>query len=336
MITRSSQTGDIKAVVGSRLRGDQGFNRAVNAKRQVGSLMKPVVYLTALESDRYHLATVVDDTPLTLHDHDDWAPRNFDGKFRGPVPMFRALGDSLNVATVRLGIDVGVERIARRISELTAQDQPAAYPSLLLGAVDMTPFEVSELYAVFASGGFNTPGKSVIAVHDEHGGTLSRYPIQVSQVIDPNDAASMTRALQIVMERGTGRTSRFSDLGIAGKTGTSNDYRDSWFAGFDANLLSVVWVGRDDNASHGLSGSKGAMAVWDRFAHKVTIAPAVTPVLSDQIAWTEVDYRLGKSARASCADVISIPIPRDADLPRHPGCGVSLDNIRKRVRKWFE
>ncbi|MCZ6889678.1 MAG: penicillin-binding protein 1B [Gammaproteobacteria bacterium] len=335
-VVRGSQTGDVKALVGGRRAGFQGFNRALSARRQVGSLIKPVVYLTAIETGRYHLASSVDDSPLVLHDYGDWQPTNFDGKYRGKVPLVRALGDSLNVATVRLGMEVGVENIATRIAELTDIEKPVPYPAILLGSMDLTPLEISDLYAIFAGGGFVTPARAIIAVLDEQGRTLSRYPIDVKQAVAPEHAGAVTRALQVVMQRGTGRSSIHSKRGVAGKTGTSDDYRDSWFAGYDGDLLSVVWVGRDDNSPHGLTGSVGAMRVWDAFASTVPVTPSVSPFVGTDYSWVDVDYASGTSARASCADVVSLPIPTSVSLPRKPGCGDTLKRLGDRVRSWFK
>ena len=228
----------------------------------MGSLIKPLVYLAALETGRYSLATPVEDRALTLPEFSDYSPTNHDGEFHGTVPLVRALGDSLNVASVRIGLDVGIAEIAERLGTATGR-YPPAYPSLLLGAYDASPFEMSEIYASFASGGFRTPANSVTAVVDAHGKTIKRYPIDVEQTADPRDVATLTRALQIAMERGTGRFSPLADSGVAGKTGTSDNYRDSWLAGYDANSLAIVWIGRDDNQPHGLSGSRGALRVWN-------------------------------------------------------------------------
>ena len=315
VIVRASQTGDIQAMVGGRQPGRQGFNRALNAKRPVGSLIKPLVYLAALETGRYNLATPVEDRALTLPGFGDYSPTNHDGEFHGTVPLVRALGDSLNVASVRVGLDVGIADIAERLGEATTR-YPPAYPSLLLGAYDASPFEVSEIYASFASGGFRTPANTVTAVLDARGKTIKRYPIDVEQRADPRDVATLTRALQIAMERGTGRGSPLADSGVAGKTGTSDDYRDSWFAGYDANSLTVVWIGRDDNQSHGLSGSRGALRVWNALMARADIVPALTHA-SETV---DIDYASGLRAMPQCPGTVSIPEPVDQELPWKPGC----------------
>ncbi|SUZ74579.1 uncharacterized protein METZ01_LOCUS27433, partial [marine metagenome] len=336
VIIRDSQTGDIHAVVGGRTRGSQGFNRALDAHRQVGSLLKPVVALSALESGRYHLASSVNDAPIVLPDFDNWAPLNFDGQFRGPVPLIRALSDSLNVATVRVGTDVGVAKVASRITSLTGKAISHPFPSLFLGALDLTPFEVSELYAAFASGGFRTPGRSVVVVLDEAAATLSRYSIDVKQMFSSDNAAAMTRALQITMQRGTGRSSQFHSTGIAGKTGSSDNYRDSWVAVFDANLLTVVWIGRDNNTPHGLSGSRGALRLWDLLAQELAIQVALVPSLSHALQWAWINYQTGSETLEQCRDAVNVPLPRDVDLPRDSTCERGSDRRRSRLGKWLD
>ena len=325
VVVRAGQTGDIQAVVGGRQPGRQGFNRAVNAKRPIGSLVKPLVYLAAIESGRYHLATPVRDTQLTVPEFNDWSPTNYDGKYHGTVPLVRALGDSLNVASVRVGMDIGVRTIAERIGSITG-NYPPAYPSLLLGAYDASPFEVSELYAMLASGGFKTPAKTVTAVVDAFGGTVKRYPIDVQQAAAAEHIATLTRALQIAMQQGTGRRSPLSNSGVAGKTGTSDNYRDSWFAGYDANSLAVVWIGRDDNRSHGLTGANGALTVWNALTSKDDIVPALT-MATDTVS---IDYLSGLRAVPGCGRTVQIPLPEGEGVGWKPGCRPGNDRQPRR------
>ena len=154
------------------------------------------------------------------------------------------------------------------------------------------------MYAVFASGGFITPAKSVLAVMDGDGQPLSRYPIRVESAVELRHAATLSRALQVAMTHGTGKRSPLADSGAAGKTGTSSDYRDSWFAAYGANLLSVVWIGRDDGASHRLSGTAGAMRVWGEFGASLDIQPALAA--PDNAI---VDYETGLLAAFGCGNV---------------------------------
>ena len=336
VLVTSTQTGDVLALVGGRKPAYQGFNRVLNAHRPVGSLIKPVVYLTAFETGEYHLASIIDDAPLALpldREH-TWQPANFDGEVHGPVPLLRALGDSLNLATVRLGLGVGVDAVAERLGALLGQPPPAALPSLLLGAVDLTPLDMARLYSVFASGGFRSPVKSVIAVEDEAGATLTRYPLQVDQAADPDAVTEVNVGLKAVMSRGTGATSAFAARGVAGKTGTSDDFRDSWFVGFDHKTLAVVWVGYDDNRVSSLTGSNGAMLVWDALMSELSPTP-VAVATPRTFATVDIDYKTGYRATSDCGDPMPVPIPYNADVHPKPGCGMTLRDWGARVREWF-
>ena len=337
MLVTSTQTGDVLALIGGREAAYQGFNRVLNARRPVGSLIKPVIYLTAFESGRYHLASIIDDAPLSLplDRKTNWEPKNFDNEIHGAVPIVRALGDSLNLATVHLGLDIGVETVANRLGALLDEEPPAALPSLLLGAIDLTPLEMTRVYGVFASGGFRAPVKSVLSVEDETGATLKRYPLKVDQVADASAVAELVAGMKAVMQRGTGATSAFASRGVAGKTGTSDDYRDSWFAGFDSKTLTVVWVGYDDNRVSGLTGSNGAMLVWD--ALMTELSPGAVPVPTPrEFADVEVDYETGYRATAACGNPLSLPIPYDAYVPPKPGCGLTLRDWGERIKEWFQ
>src|SRR5690606_17347861 len=216
------------ALVGGRNARAGGFNRALDARRPIGSLVKPAVYLSALESGRYTLGSVVDDAPLEvpLENGDVWTPKNFDGEARGPVPLVRALAESLNMATVRLGLELGLEPVAATLARLRGSEgRPRAYPSLLLGAVELTPFEVAELFNTFANGGFRAPLRAVRSVVAPDGSVLNRYPIAIEQAADPGAVHAINRAMMQVMERGTGRSVRArlpAGLVMAGKTGTSD------------------------------------------------------------------------------------------------------------------
>lgn len=337
VVVADTQTGEIEAISGGRAAGVDGFNRALNARRTIGSLIKPVVYLAALERG-YHLASTLQDAPvsLALRGSEPWTPKNFDNEVHGPVPLVRALGDSMNLATVNLGLSLGVDQVAERLATLSGQAPGNVYPSLLLGAEARSPLEVLSLYSAFASGGFRMEPKSVVAVLDEQGEPLTRRPFSLEQRIDPDDARALTRALEVVMERGTGKTSRFANLGTAGKTGTSDDYRDSWFAGYDSARLAVVWVGFDDNTSTGMTGAAGAMKVWDAIFTRL----GVTPLPAPEADWEGVEYQTGLLANESCAEVVSLPLPRDADNNVKAGCGIDIKRVANRlgrkIKDWFQ
>ncbi len=331
-IVADTQTGEIQALVGGRKGRVDGFNRALSAQRPVGSLIKPVVYLVALEQG-HHLASIVKDEPLTLTppNGQPWSPKNFDGEYRGDLPLVRALAQSLNLATVHLGTTIGLDHVQNRFADLVGRAPRNRYPSLLLGAEDLSPMEMLGLYGNFASNGFRTRPKAVIAVLDERGRPLTHHPFDLTQTIQSGDVAAINRALEIVMAKGTGRSSPFARQGIAGKTGTSNDNRDSWFAGFDNTYLSVVWVGRDDNEVTGLTGASGALRVWNNIARQQPITPLQHPPGPELVA---VEFDTGLRAAPSCADVVMIPVPDKYELPIKPGCGIRT-RVRDRIRRWL-
>jgi len=338
VLVSNTQTGELQAVVGGRDAGFQGFNRAINAVRPIGSLIKPVVYLTALETGQYHLLSPLNDAPLPpIPDQvEAWNPRNFDGKLNGQVPLVRAMSNSLNLATAHLGLNLGVQKVARRYAELTQQTVNFQYPSFLLGAVEMSPMQVNELYGVFASGGFHTPLRTVVEVLDESGAPIKRYPLRLNQLIASDDVMQLNTLLKTVMSHGTAKSSRFRNSGAAGKTGTSDKSRDSWFAGFDDQFLSTVWVGYDDNRASSLTGSNGALKVWDALATTLEITPLSIPP-SSGFETIVVDYNSGKRADSSCSQkLVSVPVPGDTPVYLHSGCTPGLKDVARRVKAWFQ
>ncbi len=331
-IVADSQTGDIHAMVGGRKGRVDGFNRAINASRPVGSLIKPVVYLSALESGM-HLGSIVQDEPVTIEPRfgEPWTPKNFDEAYRGELPMVRALAESLNLATVNIGMTVGLELIQQRFQSLVGRPANNPYPSFLLGAESLSPLKTLELYGNFASGGFRTPPKAVIAVLDSAGRPISQHPFHLEQTIDGRHAATLNRALEIVMAKGTGRSSPYARHGVAGKTGTSNDNRDSWFAGYDNSTVSVVWVGRDDNKITGLTGASGALRVWNAMTRTRGIDPLVHMPADNLV---DIEFETGLRAAASCADIVSVPVADPQALGVKPGCGIK-SRLSRRMRRLF-
>jgi penicillin-binding protein 1B len=197
----------------------------------------------------------------------------------------------------------------------------------------MTPLEVASLYGTFASGGFHMRPKAVIAVLDEAGAAVSRHSLDLEQRIAPEHARVLSLALEIVMRRGTGVSSRFAQAGTAGKTGTSNDYRDSWFAGYDDAHLSVVWVGADDNTTTGLTGSSGAMKVWDEIMTHMGVRPLHHAPSEDVHT---IDYESGLLAQEGCAELlVDVSLPDDVALRSKPGCGIKDRSLADRLRTWF-
>ena len=263
-----TDNGEVAAMLGDRNAGFSGFNRALNARRPVGSLLKPFVYLTALEQpENYSLVSLINDVPITVSQKgsDDWQPKNYDKAVHGPVMMIDALARSYNLATVNLGMELGVDNVIKTVAKVGHSKKIRALPSVLLGSVDMSVVEVAQLYLTLASGGFKMPIKGVRSVLSNDNQPLMHYSLDIEQVIEPDFTTLINYALQDVVRHGTGRnvlTGFKFDYGLAGKTGTTDDNKDSWFAGYSGNYLTVVWVGRDDNKSTALTGASGAARVW--------------------------------------------------------------------------
>ncbi len=331
------QTGDVVAMVGGRDAEFDGFNRALAARRPAGSLVKPVVYLAALQSGRYTIASHVDDEPIEieLDNGDTWSPENFSKTSHGDVPLFRALADSYNQATVRLGMDVGVGAVARLLLDLGLPEQPLPHPSLLLGAVEASPFDIAQVYGSLANGGFRVPLRAVRSVVDAGGEPLGRYPLQMTPVADPAAVQQVNAALVQVIERGTGRSSRAAlpaALNVGGKTGTSSDLRDSWFAGFTNDHVAVVWVGFDDGSPTGLTGATGALRIWAPLIAGLRQTASYAPGLAPGLEEVWLDYASGLSTYEGCGDAMLVPLPRDSEPPYLAGCRRGLRALSDRLR----
>jgi penicillin-binding protein 1B len=324
VIVSDTQSGEVLAVVGGRDPSAAGFNRALDARRPIGSLIKPVVYLQALgDPARFTLGTPLDDAPLRVAGvrGEPWEPGNYDGKSHGFVPLIRALANSYNLATVRLGMEIGVESVRALLGRMGMERDVAPYPSLLLGAVDLSPMTVTEIYQTIAGGGFRQPLRAIRNVTDARGRPLERYGLELRSAVDPRAAFLVTRAMQEVMASGTGRRARAvlpPDLVVAGKTGTTDDLRDSWFAGFGGDRLAVVWVGRDDNGATRLTGASGALEVWSRLM--AAIRPrslAMKP--PEGLEWYPTEIDAARDTGSPCTRgqgaLTVLPYMREAVLP---------------------
>ncbi len=342
MVVAEPNSGDVIAVVGGREFGTDGFNRALDARRPIGSLVKPAVYLTALETGRYNAATLIDDAPLEvkLADGSTWAPQNFEHRFYGPVPMARALAESLNLATARLGLDLGLPKVADTLERLGLETPPVLNPSLLLGTVEMTPLEVVRVYTSLANGGFRARLRAVHAVLDEQGRPLKTFKVEVAAAAPPEAVYQLDRMLTLVTTHGTGRDAGArlpAGLVVAGKTGTSSDTRDSWFAGFTGSYLSVVWVGYDDNRATGLTGAAGALPVWaDTMASLKSVS--FQPVAPDTLEDRWIGFGDGLETTPACsADAVLVSMPRDTALPAKPDCNPSPPaSLGDKIKTWFK
>ena len=308
-----------------------GFNRALDAIRPIGSLIKPAVYLTALENpDKYTITTQISDSTIVVKGGNgvDWIPKNYDHKEHGTIPLHTALAKSYNLATVRIGMDVGVENVLNTLKKMGVNRKLDLFPSLLLGAGALSPLEVTQMYQTLAGDGFSTPIKTIRAVIDQTGKSLQSYPLTVKQALDPAATYITNTMLQGVMYEGTGKSAYAyfpENYGLIGKTGTTNDAKDSWFAGYTGDYLSVVWLGRDDNKPIGLTGSTGALPIWSQLMKQIsTQAVNLTP--PDNITFVRVDTNNGLLIDPDCGTGKQYPYISGSEPITFSECGLGFFN----------
>ncbi|MCY1266386.1 Penicillin-binding protein 1B [compost metagenome] len=343
MVVSNPETGEIQALIGSRQPRFAGFNRAVDAVRPIGSLIKPAVYLTALERpSQYTLTSWVADEPFSVKGQDGqvWRPQNYDRRAHGTIYLYQGLANSYNLSTAKLGLELGVPNVLKTLERLGVSREWPAYPSMLLGAGALSPMEVATMYQTLANGGFNTPLRAIRSVLTAEGEPLKRYPFQIQQRFDPGAIYLVQNAMQRVMREGTARSvySQLpSSLTLAGKTGTTNDSRDSWFAGFSQDLLAVVWLGRDDNGKTPLTGATGALQVWTAFMRKADPLPLDMP-MPDNVVQAWIDPHSGQGSDPSCPGAVQMPYIRGSEpVPGAPcGLGAPVDSVMDWVRGWMQ
>ena len=336
-------SGEVRALVGDRVAGRNYFNRALDARRQIGSVIKPLVYLIALEHvDDYNLITPVMDEEISLRQPDGslWSPANYDHKSHGELPLMEALIHSYNQATVKVGLNVGVANLIRKIKQLGVVAEIPSVPATLLGAVELTPIEVTQMYQSLAAGGYSVPLRSVTAVMTPHGELLSRYPLRLMPLEHRDAIALLNFALTRVVKQGTARNLPAllgDDRLIAGKTGTTNERRDSWFVGYTQDRVAVSWVGLDDNRPAGVTGGNAAMRVWAGLFRKLQFEP-VDLRMPDGANFVWVDAEQQALTDPSCEGAVQIPFIEGTEPTNTTRC---LDrqgskNKKSLWRKWFD
>jgi len=333
-------TGEVVALVGDKNIRFNGFNRALDADRPVGSLIKPAVFLSALaQPESYHLASVLSDKAFRIEFQDGqvWEPDNFDNKSHGEVPLYRALASSYNLSAARLGLNVGLEAVQDTLKKLGVEKEITPYPSLFLGAQSLSPFDVSKLYQTIASNGFNMPLRAIREVTDMHHQSVSRYPFQIEQVFTPEAVYLLQHALQEVMRTGTGRSAYKSlpeNLRVAGKTGTTNENRDSWFAGFSGDYLGVVWLGLDDNGPMNLTGGTGALKIWTDFIKRIP-QHSLSMVKPASIEFHWFDTETGVRTDENCRGAQALPVWGEVDDITYQRCERGFSSLGGWLKSWF-
>lgn len=332
-VVTSPVTGEVVALLGGRDPKFQGFNRATDIVRPIGSLVKPTVYLTAIEKG-YGLARRIDDVPFTLSlpNGQNWSPANYDHKSHGSVTLLEAMSNSYNLATAKLALDVGIDEVADVIERLGVEKEVPRFPALSLGVLELAPIEVAGMYQTIAAQGFNSPLRGIRSVLTSDGKPLQRYQMNVDQRFDSANTYVLTRAMQQTFISGTARAygGRFPNLQLAGKTGTTNDQRDSWFAGFSGNYLGVVWVGNDENKPTPLTGASGALSVWAEMFSHLALEP-LQPVQPDNVRWEYFSSTQDALTDASCPGALYLPARIDTLPANRESCGL-ID----KASGWFD
>ncbi len=270
LIALQSKTGELYTLVGGRDYAESSFNRALKGRCQPGSALEPFIYLSAL--DRFKLSDWLFDLPVPYELNGvSWTPRNFDGRYRGKVALREAVEQSLNAATVNLAVETGLNKIIGTLRSFGIESPPGDLQSLAMGSFELTPMELAGAYAVLGNDGQKPYLLSLKEIVAENGDVLERRHIDFSSVTSPAKAFLITSLLEGVMERGTAKgLQRLGiDFACAGETGTTSEFRDSWFVGYTTDLLALVWVGYDDNSPTGLTGAQGAANIWARFMNLV-------------------------------------------------------------------
>lgn len=302
--------GDVLALTGDRDTDYPGFNRAILAQRSIGSLIKPMLLYSLLQSD-LTLASKVDDRPIRIRQSNDmiWSPQNYDKKLHGEMTLYEAFVHSYNLPFVQLGVEHdGLKTLTNNLQKINLLRQQVIYPSMLLGATQLTPFEVAQMYQVIANSGYFTPLTTIRQVMDSQNQVLTRIPLYSEEIFDRQSMTQVQRAMIGVAEEGTARylKTALPELTLAGKTGTTDDLRDSWFAGFSNRHLSVVWLGHDDNLPINLSGSSGALRVWSDIMQKLPLE-SVKLGAEPGLEWAWIDRLDGGKSAGHCKNAVLLP-----------------------------
>ena len=335
MIVTDIASAEVRAIVADKQSGYAGFNRALHVNRPIGSLIKPIIYIAALERyEQFNLATVLDDKPITLSSEkgQKWQPQNYDGEYRGQVPLIDGLVNSLNIPTVNLGMKLGLDNIANAMYSLGYRKELVTRPSMLLGAIDMSPWQINQMYLPLAKQGSAMPAHAINLIVGESGATVWEFKEKPAQILSTNAAYLLDFALTEVAKTGTARSLSWRVKGaeLAGKTGTSNDLRDSWFIGYDDTHLVTTWLGNDNNTPTGLTGSSGALVLFADYMKKQGVTNLVNSK-PDAVVLTVFEQQTGNAVTSDCRNTKSYPAI-SLGIRKTENCL----KTNKDERNWFE
>lgn len=333
---------EVSAMVGAAKPQYQGFNRALEMRRPVGSLLKPAIYLTALtQPQHYTLASLIEDEEINLPQADGsiWSPANYDHTSHGKIPLITALAQSYNQAAVKLGMELGLRSVVDTLQQLGINDQIPPYPSVMLGSLELSPLTVAQMYQTLADRGYYTPLRAVREVLNAQHQPLQRYALETEKRFSPAAVYLLNQALRQALRQGTGKRIGAQlppTLSLAGKTGTTNQLRDSWFAGFGSEYLGVVWLGNDDNLVTGLTGSSGALPVWAALMSQLegNLEPLPAP---PEITYEMVDGKSGLLADTGCESRFELPFIKGSEPQTSAPCRNSQgEGVLERLKGWFK
>ena len=320
MVVTNRHSGEVSALVGGRDTSYAGLNRALDARRPIGSQVKPAVYLTALDQG-YQLATPLKDEPLQLRNQGGktWAPQNYDKTYRGNVPLYAAMANSLNVPTVRLGMAVGVPAVAETLKKMGVTQDIPLFPSLFLGILELSPYEVNQAYLTLATEGLYQPLTAIRTIQDNSDKVIYQRAEKAERRLSSQSAYLTLFAMTKVASLGTARSlaAKFPSAVLAGKTGSTDNLRDAWFTGMDNDEVVTVWVGRDDNKPAGLTGANGALPLFSDYMTRRGVNSLKLPVPQ---GISMVNFNLsGKPVASGCGGALMLPARSDK-LPPAEGC----------------
>lgn len=333
---------EVSAVVGGANPRYWGFNRALEMQRPVGSLLKPAIYLTALsQPQRYTLASMVEDQMISLPQPDGslWSPANYDHISHGSVPLISALANSYNQAAVALGLQLGLANVTDTLHQLGIEGTIPPYPSVMLGSLERSPLSMAQMYQTLADRGYYTPLRALREVLTAEHQPLQRYALNTEKRFNESPVYLLNEGLRQALRHGTGQQiskQLSSELNLAGKTGTTNELRDSWFAGFGNEYLSVVWVGNDQNKEINLTGASGALPIWAQLMGTLEGNLEALPPPAE-ITYKTIDSISGQLADNGCEETFEIAFiegsaPQEyASCTKNPSRGI-LDRLRGWLR----
>ncbi len=345
LVVQQANNGNVLAMVSDKEPSFPGFNRAIDAYRPIGSLIKPLTYLTAME-ENLSWADPVSDAPISISSaQGEWTPGNFSRNSHGTPPdylvsLLSGLIHSYNLAAIHLGMDVGIEPILSHLSRMGIHRKIAPYPSTLLGSVELSPLEVSGIYQSFANNGKYQPPVAVTAIMTQNLDVSKVKPASAHQASTATNNYLLSFGLEQVIQRGTGRRAkaRLGDIKLAGKTGTTDDGRDSWFAGYSDRWVVTSWMGLDDNSATPLTGNTGALESWINFMAEAQ-PQSITREKPADIQWTWINPSNHSLSGKLCSDAIEVPFKQGTLPSKSDTCGKirhTPAKVGRKLKSWLQ